>query len=482
MANYKPNVETLPLPIVKGTYRNVDNEALSDRNFQLYDGYLNELGYHSKRPCLSNFGDLGLGTNYPVVGMFWWSHQNYALAVANGKVFKVEYSGGVAVITDLAGTALTNGIPAIFATDGTSVFVAAGGPILYTNGTAAMAAITDGDAPTTVTHVDWLDGYLLAINGTNKFFYSVVNDAQDWSALAFFSATGNADNIVAMKVFQREIYLFGSTTTEIWENAGEYPQVFRRVDGGFHEIGCIAPYSVINSEEGTYWLSDERRVTRLAQGGKPERISTPYDREIDEMSAVSDCIGNHLEIDGQPFLVFNFASASRSLVYNLASKTWSEWSYYNTATASYERFLGDHFCYAPTWGKNLAGSRLSSMIYTLSRMSTTDLGVQVRGPALTTGHIDHGTLKQKKCHELRMRVKCGPRDTTTTPVLMVRWRNNNKDWSSWHEISLGDVGETWIVKRLKRLGIYQTRQWEFVLTEPMQFSFGGVEEDVEILR
>lgn len=480
MANYKPNIQTLPLPITKGVYRNADNEALSDRNYQLYDGYLSETGYHVKRPGLSTFADLGLGANKPVVGLFWWPHKQYVMAVCDGRIFKIEYSGGVATSTDMGGTTLTNGITTTFATDGTYAFFAAGGPILYTNGTAAVAAIADGDAPTTVTHVDWLDGYLLAIDGTNKFYYSDLNTPLAWTATNYFQASGNSDNIVALKVFEREIYLFGSTTTEIWENVGGYPQIFKRIGGGFLEVGCIAPYSVVKTDEGIYWLSDERRISRV-RGGRLERISTPYDKEIEMMDSVVDCVGNHIEIDSQPFLIFHFASESRTLVFNMASNTWSEWGYFNTSTSQYERFLGNYVCYAPVWGKYLTGCKLMSSVYEISRNNTTDLGDPIR-MSLLTGHIDHGLLKRKKSHELRMRVKSGPAGMDQTPKLQLRWKDNNKNWSEIKEIPLGDIGDTWIVKRYQRAGIYQTRQWEFTLAEPMQFLFGGVEEDVEIIR
>lgn len=478
-SGYTPRVQTLPLPITKGVYRNVDGEALSEFNYQTYDAYINELGWHVKRPGLMAFADLGFGTNYVITGMFWWPHKQIMLAVANGHVCKIEYIGGVAVVTDLGGVTLPSGITPVFTTDGTYAFVVAGGPIYYTDGSGALTVMADADAPTTVSHIDWIDGYLLATTGTNRFQYSDLNAPLSWNAGSFFAASGDADNIVALKVFKRQIFLLGSVTTEVWENIGSNPSIFKRVGGGLIERGIIAPYSVIKTKDSVYWMSDERRFIKFTEGNDVP-ISTPYDKEFDEMSSVSDCVSNYLNVGGTPFLLFNFPTANRTIVLNLLTNTWSEWGYYNVATAVYERFLGNWNCYSPTWGKTLCGSRKNSVIYELSRSHVDDAGNKIR-MAVTSGHVNHGALSRKRSQLLRMNVVSGPANQPQTPVLLVRWKNNNKDWSGYREINLGDVGETWITKTLFNLGIYKTRQWEFVHTDLMAFAFGNVEENVEAL-
>lgn len=474
-------IQTLPLPITKGVYRNADGEALSEFNFQLLDGYLNELGYHVKRPGVAPFADLLIGEGFPVMGMYWWPNKQYVLAISNGKCFKIEYTAGGVTVTDLAGTLLTSGITTTFTTDGTYAFFAAGGPILYTDGITGPTPIPDGDAPTTVTHVDWIDGYLLAINGTNKFFHSNLNDPTNWSALSYYSAVGNADNIVAMKVFEREIYLFGDVSLEVWENTGSIPSIFQRVQGSYKDVGCAAKYSPVFSEFGIFWLSNKRRFVKYS-GGSIEPVSTPYDKEIEEMSSVSDCVGNLVKINGITFMLFLFSSEDRTLAFNTANNTWSEWRHYNTTTGEYERFLGNYHCHAEGWGMELVGSKDEAIVHAFSPTAYDDDGAPIRF-SLQTGHVDHHSNSQKRCHELSMRVKRGTRELALTPVLMYRWRNDNKQtWSNWHEKSLGDIGESSIPVIMRNLGIYTTRQWEFVVTENVPFSFGSVLESVESLN
>ena len=255
----------LRVPIFQPVYRNVHGDELSDQNHLLMDGYLDERGYTNRRPGLSSFLDLGLGANNAVSGLFWWSQKGYAIAVSAGNIYKVEFTAGVASKTDLTGDALTSGQPVTFATDGTYVFIAADGRVVYTNGTASTAYLADADAPTTVSHVAYLDGYILANKvNSNTCYFSQVNDSLDWPALSFFSAAGDPDYVDALEVLNREILLLGPETMEVWENDGETP--FSRVPGGFIQRGCIAPASIARIEDSLSGLIVSATLSALLAG------------------------------------------------------------------------------------------------------------------------------------------------------------------------------------------------------------------------
>ena len=62
--------------------------------------------------------------------------------------------------------------------------------------------------------------------------------------------------------------------------------------------------------------------------------------------------------------------------------------------------------------------------------------------------------------------------------LLVRWRNDGKaGWSNYREIDLGAWGETEIVKRIRGLGQYRTRQYEIVSYTGGAITLAGVEEN-----
>lgn len=468
------------LPWFGKVNRNVDGVELSDRTYRLIDGYVDEEGFDRKRPGLRELKDLGAGVNQRVEGLFWWAEKGYVIAVAGGNIYKVTYSSGTATVTDLTGDTLSSNVPVRFATDGTYVFISANGQVVYTDGSASTAYLADADAPTTVTHVAWMDGYLIANDGgTNQFQWSDVNSSLAWTASSFASAAGSADLIVALAVHNREIFLFGEKTLEIWENDGISP--FVRVPGGFREYGCVAPASITTLGDSIFWLDDERHI-RGYSGGSSQIISTPFDSELADFSTVDDCVGFSMQFNGKQFLVFTFPAEARTLVYNVQLSDWSEWCFWDTDAGSYSRWKGQSYCHAIDWGVHLVGSRMDSMLFVMEDSAYDDAGSEIRMQR-QTGFIDHGSLARKRTRELLFRVKRGAVDLATTPVVMLRWRDEGRDaWSNEHRVSLGDVGNREFVARLKMTGIYRARQYEITATDSAPILFGKAEEVFDVLR
>lgn len=483
-------MQTVPVPLFANVYRNVDGEELSDRNYELIDGYVDELGYSVKRPGLSLLLDLGYGTNLPVEGLFWWPHKQVVIAVCNNKVLKLSYTSGTLSATDITtngpGTAATPtfgiGTNANVATPTIYGVVAAGATMTTGNGTGTtisnFATMADADAPTTVTHVDFIDGYLLATTGTGVFQYADVNAPTTWSAGSYANAMRNPDVIKALKVFQRQIFLFGQVSTEIWENDGTTP--FAPIPGGFVDVGIVAPYSIVTNGDTMYWLDDNRHFVSYSKGVL-QRVSTPYDYEIEGFSAVADCIGARIEIRGRPFCLFQFPTEARTLAFNVAENSWSEWRRWDTTYGEYQHFEAKSYCYSPDWGLHLVGSRRDSKIYALSPDYKSDNGDPIRFKKVT-GHIDYGTTKRKRSNELRIRCKRGEGVSGGgQAVMMLRWKDDNRQWSNEHQVSLGSIGETETVVRLFPRGVYRTRQYEVTVTDNVGFTFGSAEEDIDVL-
>lgn len=469
------------VPIAEKTYRNIDKTELSDLNFELLDGYLSESGATKKRPGTSLAIDLGLGSNKIIDGLFWWEHKSKLVAVSDGKVYFISYSGGAFSSSTVATSdTLATNSPVSFATNGTYLFMANGGRIVYTDSSTTTAYIADGDAPTTCTHVAFLDGYLLANKtGENRCYYSNLDAPLTWTAGDYFSAAGDADHIKAIYVINRQIYLYGNVSLEIWENDGENP--FSRITSGFIQMGVIAPNSIINADNTLFWFTNNRYLAKYDGRGYPERISTPYDKEIQSFETISDCRSTYMVIDGKDFLIFSFVSEGRTLVYNIQADDWCEWRYLNQTTQAFERWIGNCYSYAPAWGMSIVGSRIDSKLLLQSSDYLTDSGSEIC-LTRTTGHISYGSLNKKKSKVLRLIAKRGTGQLTSrTPVLMLQWNDNNQGFGAEHEISLGDAGQTEIIKRIIRTGIYRTRQYRFKITDPVDSIFLSAEEDIEVL-
>lgn len=470
---------TTKLPIFSPIQKGVDGIELSDDNFSLFDGYRTLTGGTTKRPGSKAIFTASAALGVGVDGLFYWAEKDVVMLCGGGDIYQLTYISNTPVVTKLTSTPLLNqGSPVSMTVDGTNFYAANGGRIVYTPIGGSATYIADVDAPTSVSQIAFLDGYILAIDSSNKFYWSDVNAGTSWNSLSFATAAGSPDLVSALKVFNREIYLIGQRSIEIWENDGTTP--FSRIPGGFIQSGCSAPNAVIEDENALYWLDENRRLVRFA-GKTVERLSTRFDRELQGLSKVSDALAFKIQIDGYVFFVFTFPYADRTLVYNQTVDDWGEWGKWVSSSADYERYVGNSYCYAEKWGLHLMGRRDSLIASELSKVYPDDDGDMIR-LARTTGHIDNGTSKTKQCNEMRFRAKRGVGLFDRTPKLMIRYKLNNRTWSNIKEFSLGNIGEYDLILKDLRRHQYETKQYEFTATDAVDVVFSNAEEDVEVLR
>lgn len=465
----------LKLPITGGAYKNVDEVSLTDTSPALIDGYVDDAGNTVKRPGLSVFSNLNISSH--ISGLYWWEAKQKVIIVSGGSIWTLNLAG---TATKIADGVLQGSVRPTFADNGTILVIANGGKMVSFDGSTATV-MSSSSVSQNVTHVAFHDQYILCNEvGTGRFHYSGINDPLTWNAINFATAESRPDNIVAISVAWREILLVGSQSVERWYNDGVTP--FSRMEGSYTERGCIAPYSLTEVDNTWVWLDNTRRLVKL-EGATPKIISTPFDKLIQGFSTVNDAIGDLIEIDGRNFFVLTFPIENKTLVWNYAQNSWSEWGYWNLLTATHDRFLGSAHCWCPDWGIHLIGDRRTGLIYKMSSDYYDDAGDVIR-TLRRTGHIDHNMLGRKRSKEIIIKMKRGTGNANVTdPKLMLRWRNNNSiEWSSEQTIDLGKMGETEWIGRIRRLGTYRSRQYEFSHTDRNNFILVGAEEDVEVIR
>lgn len=469
------------IPIDGPTLQNVDESALKNNATRIFDGFIDELGALNKRPGSTEFVDSGLGAGKVCCGNFWWEQKKIAISVIDGVVYKISYPSGLPTITNLAGVALNPATPASFATDGNYLFIANGGKIAYTDGSTAPAFISDADAPINVSHVACLDGYLIANKAdSNQWYWANLETPLNWSALNFASGAGNADYNDALHVAWREIYLFGKTSIEVWENDGSTP--FSRVPGGYIEHGCGARYSIIRAGESLWWLDRNRRLLQMAHDRSPRVVSTPYDKTLQGFQTIEDCQGSAMNIAGKSFLIFTFPTENRTIVMEQSDGRLYEWGCWNSTLGLYDAWVGRFPIYCPEWGFHLSGNSVTANILRWSTSSYSDSGAEIR-PAIRTGWIDEGSSKTKRSNELRLRLKRGSVTTSPRASAIMRWRNDGQDsWGVDHNIDLGDVGESEHYAVLYRTGMYRSRQYELYITDNCPVTIVEVKHEVDYLR
>lgn len=491
-------------PLSSKTYKNVDGVELSDDSISLKNGYFNEAGSTVKRPGLKvanyqlySVSAVSWGAD-PITGItftpgaagrivitkdreLWSTVENDVFNFASDPAAGAEI--GLRAVIDTTPSASAYSYPSgkrpSFAYDGTNFYLANGGQIYYTADLLTMDnPIADADAPTEVTHIAYLDGYILALEANSEtFWFSEVGDGLDWKALYYENVDASPDNVVALHVFNRQIYLFGENSIEVWENDGETP--FSRVPTGFYEVGCIAPYSVVNTDNSIIWLDDRRRFVELSYGGSLNRLNTDYDKLVQSFKTISDCYAFRMEISGQPFYIFQFPSEGRTLAYNHTQGSWAEWTSIRP-DGTEGAWIGSCYTFNPYTNKHYVGGN-DGELYELSENNTNDNGQPIRLERLT-GHIDYGTSDRKQCNSLSLRLKRGVGSSTETPTVQLRWNDDNKGFSNELPISLGDIGDQEIYMKVYPMGIYRTRQYELVSTSDVPVIFLSAKEDIEVLE
>ena len=205
-------------PILGQAYELRSVNAADNRMINMYpEAIPNEgqtAGWLQRAPGLRLLASIGLG---PIRGL--WDFQadaGTAFVVSGNELYKIDTSYTATLLGTIAGTG-----PVSMADNGTQLFVAANGPgYIYNNTTNVFAPITDPDYPGAVT-VAYLDGYFV-FNEPNsqKVWVTSLLDGLSVDPLDFASAEGSPDLLTSLIVSNREVWLLGANSIEVWYDAG----------------------------------------------------------------------------------------------------------------------------------------------------------------------------------------------------------------------------------------------------------------------
>lgn len=244
-------------------------------------------------------------------------------AVVGSNFYKIDADGGASLLGSLPGsTKLTfagNGVQIVFSNK-----------YIFSNG--AVTAITDPDMPP-VSTIDYVDGFVVyAESGSGRWGCSELYDGATYDALKFATAEAHPDDLVTLKVSQRQVLLFGQETTEIWYNSGQSGFPFERLSGGSLEYGALARLGVAKQDNSIFWLASDRTVRRLT-GQTPVRVSQHgVEEKISSYARVDDCEAFPMNWNGHLWVVFRFPTAGACWVYDVTTNEWHERASYGSST------------------------------------------------------------------------------------------------------------------------------------------------------
>lgn len=463
--------------------QNISKESLETASEEIFDGFIDEAQAFRKRPGYALFCDLG--NESPIDGLYYWEERGVILAVSAQKLYSIT-SAGVATLVG-ATTPFLIGSRATFAAckpGGVQKIIITNGQVMQQYDGTTLTPITDGDAPALVSHVAFIDQYIIANSLTaadaSKFFFSNVNDPTAWTAADFSDVEARPDDLTALDVGWREIIAAGPRSIEFYVNDGTTP--FSRLDGAAVNGGIGARFSLKFFNNTWTYLDAQRRFVRL-EGRTPQIISKPIDRTIQGLSVVSDAISDVLEVDGRHFYVTTFPTDNKTFVYDFQGDYWSQWGNWNPTFQQYDRFGGNASCYDRSTNKWLIGHKSNGKIYTMGLGTYLDGSDPIR-TSIKTGFIDFGTSKRKKSNCLSFNVNCGDGKDggNAASAFAVQYRDSNAgQFGNARLVGMGTRGNSYFYRELRRNGMYRSRQYEIVHADNSAFNLVRAEEEVELL-
>ena len=320
----------------------------------------------------------------------------------------------------------------------------------------------------------------------NYFVYNRP-ESQQWGAsgvlspisgnLSYSSKDGAPDNLVALIVDHREVYLMGEASSEVWVDVGANPFPFQRIPGTSTQHGIAAKFSVSRFGDSFCYVSrNNRGQAQIMQmkGYVPTRISNHAVENSLTNQYVDDAIAWTYQLEGHEVYVVSFPSLELTWAYDLASGMWHKWLYTEN-DGTYTRHRGN--CCALFQGMVLVGDYEDGSIYELDKLNYTDNGQNVRrlrrAPHLVTD------LQRQYFHELQIQFQPGVGLTGITtplnnevvgadPQAMLRWSNDGgSTWSNEHWTSIGLIGKYKNRAIWRRLGWARDRVFEVVVSDPI---------------
>ena len=208
----------------------------------------------------------------------------------------------------------------------------------YLTGTT-LTQISDADYPIeTVPGVLYLDGTFYVMNRAGEIRGSAIEDPSSWNSLNFMGSEAEPDVGVAIAKILNYVVALGAWSIEAFQNVNNPApgSPLARIDGAYRQWGCASAGSVGYIENGLVFLSQSRlrgrEVVRML-GLEIEKISTPSVEKVLLADDLSTVYAQCLKAGGHTFYILTLVNTAVTLVCDLATKMWYQWSSQIAGTA-----------------------------------------------------------------------------------------------------------------------------------------------------
>ena len=342
--------------------------------------------------------------------------------------------------------------------------------------------------------VEFIEGWLICNQpGTRTFFTTGPTAYQMLFPGAFYSLKDSStDNLITLQANNRELWLIGERTSEVWYGAGLTNFYFSRIPGVGPQIGCSAVASLTRLGSVLIWLAKneqgENMVVTTSQYSWARVSTHAVEHAISQYPVVSDAIGYAYEEEGHIFYMLTFPTADITWCLDYTTWTNSQGKYgwhkrlsYNSSTGMFHRHRSN--CFMDFADVRIVGDYQSGQFHQMSRQYYTDAG-DVLPAVRRTPHVWQKANRQRIFFS-QLQIEFTPGvglqlGQGSNPQAMLKWSDDGGfTWGTEQWVSIGMVGETRNRAIWYLLGEARDRVWEMRFTDPVNRDVIGATADME---
>jgi hypothetical protein len=305
--------------------------------------------------------------------------------------------------------------------------------------------------------VCFVDGYFV-FNETNsgRYWWTALYDGDSIDGLDFATAEGEADNIVTLIAYRKQVVLLGDNSLEIVYNSGGDPP-FTSFQGGFNHVGCAAPATPARLGQRVAFLAKNDQggaVPVSIVDATPESLVKNHPQVAYQMSrytTIADATAYSYVHEGHFFYVLTFPTENVTWVYDALTDSWHQRAHVIDATfPNRERFS----CHTFAFNKHLVGDYENGKIYELNSSVYSLDGALIPNQRTTTWNKDPD--------ESRIRlssIQLVGEQGVGGDVALSYSKDGGHTWSQSRDVSFGEIGKYKHRAIWRNLG--QAREWVF---------------------
>lgn len=355
-----------------------------------------------------------------------------------------------------------------FAASKTQVVAVSAG-VAYLFEGVSFAPITNANLPLASDVKYFGERFVYSVLGSDRNYYSEINDAANIDGLSFFTSESSADPETAVEVLGDEMFMFGVDSTEIWSVSDDLTAPYQRNTGRKFERGCASRDTVSPSiDNALFWVGDDRIVYRSES--VPKRVSTHgIEDKLRQCEEIASCTGWGQVVDRHAGYLLNIPGVG-SFMLDIQTGNWSEWQSYGRDT-----FRGHVACAVD--GVVFVGDDVTNDIWTLTPGVYTD-GTDPMVRIVSCFYVSNSRFE--RCDRLSVISSKGVGnnvDPGSDPVIEMRYSDDQAaTFSDWRQASIGRIGEYRKRALWRRLGAIRApgRYFEFRCSDPVLAVFQTV--------